>query len=105
MPVVPSVTPAPIVITEPVAAPQVPAPVTIVEPVKESVETNQSIPEKPANPEAIAVPTTITVPEKQVIQDNRIDSSAVNGSGNTIPATNKSDSSSNFVPVESYIGQ
>lgn len=105
MPVVPSVTPAPIVITEPVAAPQVPAPVTIVEPVKESVETNKSLPEKPANPEAIAVPTTITVPEKQVIQDNRIDSSAVTGSDNTIPATNKPDSSSNFVPVESYIGQ
>ena len=105
MPVVPSVTPAPIVITEPVAAPQVPAPVTIVEPVKESVETNQSIPEKPVNPEAIAVPTTITVPEQQVIQDNRSDSSAVNGSENTIPATNKSEFNSNFVPVESYIGQ
>jgi tight adherence protein C len=105
MPVVPSVTPAPIVITEPVAAPQVPAPVTIVEPVKESAEPEQAIPVKPANPEAIAVPTTITVPEKQVIQDNRIDSSAVNGSENTIPATNKPDSSNNFVPVESYIGQ
>ena len=73
MPVVPSVTPAPIVITEPVAAPPAPAPVTIIEPKKESIkeptDSNQSSLEKEVSPSAIAVPVSIEVPgEKSVTE-------------------------------------
>ncbi len=99
MPVVPSVTPAPIVITEPVAAPPAPAPVTI-EPAKESVKEpvnpNQSSLQKDVSPSVIAVPVSIEVPDTSVPAVNE-NPSQENKEGNNAP--------SKMVPIEVYIGE
>jgi hypothetical protein len=102
MPVVPSVTPAPIVITEPVAAPPAPAPVTIIEPKKESIkeptDSNQSSLEKEVSPSAIAVPVAIEVPGEKSVTEV----------GNEKPAQEKNgdnEAPSKMVPIEVYIGE
>ena len=99
MPVVPSVTPAPIVITEPVAAPPAPAPVTI-EPAKESVKepvnSNQSSLQSDVSPSVIAVPVAIEVPNTSVPAVNENPSQG-NQEVNNAP--------SKMVPIEVYIGE
>ena len=120
MPVVPTVTPAPIEITEPVAVPPAPAPVTIVEPVKESVNensssnsvnTDQSSLKNNISPAAIAVPVSIEVPKSKAavtIENEEIikEEKSVSDSytGNNTPANNNS-GPGDMVPVEIYIGQ
>ena len=92
MPVVPNVTPAPIVITEPDAPP--PAPVTIIEPAKESVKepvnTNQSSMQRDVSPSAVAVPVAIEVP----VNNNTTPENAAGGNAG-----------SKMVPIEEYIGE
>lgn len=100
MPVVPSVTPAPIVITEPVVAPPAPAPVTI-EPAKENVKEpanpNQSSLQREVSPSAIAVPVTIEIPRDNSVPAANEQPSKGNAGGNETP--------SKMVPIEVYIGE
>ena len=102
MPVVPSVTPAPIVITEPVAAPPAPAPVTIIEPKKESVkeptDSNQSSLKKEVSPSAIAVPVAIEVPSEKSVTEVGKEKPAQEKNGDN-------EASSKMVPIEVYIGE
>ena len=100
MPVIPNVTPAPIVITEPVAAPPAPAPITIIEPakesVKESVDTNQSSLQKDVSPSAIAVPAEIEVPRNNAAPSVTENPVSDNAGNNSAPK---------MVPIEEYIGE
>ena len=102
MPVVPNVTPAPIVITEPVSEPTAPAPVKIVEPVNEStnesVDSNQSTLPREVSPSVIAVPTAIEVPnDSSVPTVTNENASQGEKEGNENP--------SKMVPIEVYIGE
>ncbi len=102
MPVVPSVTPAPIVITEPVAAPPAPAPVTIIEPAKESIkepaDSNQSSLEREVSPSAIAVPVAIEVPSEKPVHE-------VENEKPVQEKAKQNESPSKMVPIEVYIGE
>ena len=110
MPVVPNVTPAPIVITEP-AAPSLQTPAAVVEPKKENVnENSQSLIEKEMKPSAIAVPISIEVPsnaaESTAEGNNKVPTTVVTPI--VIEKSNADNVGSNktdMVPIEVYIGE